>query len=52
VGSFLPEIEIWNVDSEACEPAAVLGGAGKSKIVQSFEDSHSEAVLSLSLNPI
>ena len=31
VGTFLPEIEIWNVDSEACEPAAVLGG--KSKIV-------------------
>lgn len=25
VGTFLPEIEIWNLDSESCEPTAVLG---------------------------
>ena len=25
VGTFLPEIEIWNLDSEDCEPTAVLG---------------------------
>ena len=25
VGTFLPEIEIWNLDSENVEPAAILG---------------------------
>lgn len=25
VGTFLPEIEIWNLDSENCEPICVLG---------------------------
>lgn len=25
VGTFLPEIEIWNLDSESCDPIAVLG---------------------------
>ena len=25
VGTFLPEIEIWNLDSESCDPVAVLG---------------------------
>ncbi len=25
VGTFTPEIEIWNLDSENCEPVAVLG---------------------------
>ena len=25
VGTFIPEIEIWNLDSENCEPVAVLG---------------------------
>lgn len=25
VGTFSPEIEIWNLDSENCEPVAVLG---------------------------
>ena len=25
VGTFLPEIEIWNLDSENCEPIQVLG---------------------------
>ena len=24
-GTFLPEIEIWNLDSENCEPTAILG---------------------------
>ena len=27
VGTFSPEIEIWNLDSENCEPVAVLGEA-------------------------
>jgi len=25
VGTFIPEIEIWNLDSESCDPVAVLG---------------------------
>jgi len=25
VGTFLPEIEIWNLDAESVEPTAVLG---------------------------
>ena len=25
VGTFLPEIEIWNLDLESCDPVAVLG---------------------------
>lgn len=25
VGTFLPEIEVWNLDSESCDPIAVLG---------------------------
>lgn len=25
VGTFLPEIEIWNLDSESCDPVGVLG---------------------------
>lgn len=25
VGTFVPEIEIWNLDSEDCSPIAVLG---------------------------
>ena len=25
VGTFLPEIEIWNLDSESCDPVSVLG---------------------------
>lgn len=63
VGTFLPEIEIWNIDSEQCEPTAVLGSievaekinnnAGKKK-AKGEEDpgTHLSAVLSLSLNPI
>lgn len=31
VGTFLPEIEIWNLDSEAVEPAAILGSLEKSE---------------------
>lgn len=31
VGTFLPEIEIWNLDSEAVEPAALLGSLEKSE---------------------
>ena len=25
VGTFLPEIEVWNLDSESCDPVTVLG---------------------------
>lgn len=63
VGTFLPEIEIWNLDSENCEPTAILGNlkkseeAKKSKVVTKYnsEDdigTHTEAVMCLSLNPI
>lgn len=31
VGTFLPEIEIWNLDSESCEPTAILGSIQKSE---------------------
>lgn len=31
VGTFLPEIEIWNLDSENCEPTAILGSVQKSE---------------------
>jgi hypothetical protein len=30
VGTFSPEIEIWNLDSENCEPVAVLGSFDES----------------------
>jgi len=30
VGTFMPEIEIWNLDSENCEPTAILGSNTKS----------------------
>jgi len=30
VGTFMPEIEIWNLDSESCEPTAILGSNTKS----------------------
>ena len=52
VGTFLPEIELWNLDSEQAEPMAVLGSLGDGKNLQAREDSHSAAVLSMSLNPI
>lgn len=63
VGTFLPEIEIWNLDSENCEPAAILGSLEKSEDMKankkvlksnSQEDigTHTEAVMCLSLNPL
>lgn len=30
VGTFLPEIEIWNLDSESCDPVCILGDMGTS----------------------
>jgi len=70
VGTFLPEIEIWDLNREDCEPIYILGGlqdkdaAGgkkkKKKGLQTFtkaqveansETSHTDAVMSLSLNP-
>jgi len=69
VGTFLPTIEIWNLDKEDCEPVGVLGyiedqnkKKKKSKIINQFNKSapendrvsnetHTDAVLSLSLNP-
>ena len=67
VGTFLPEIEIWNLDSEACDPVAVLGSiemseAAKNQTVSKYkkhkqpsiafsEETHTDAIMSLSLNP-
>ena len=63
VGTFLPEIEIWNLDSEAVEPTAILGDLQKSEnfksgnkdIVKKYNNedigTHTEAVMCLSLNP-
>ena len=68
VGSFLPEIEIYNLDSDQCDPVAVLGSVdlseqAKSKKVSSkykknqgnpeaySDETHTDAVMSLSLNP-
>jgi len=56
----LPEIEIWNLDSENCEPTAVLGDLKKSEESKAnagskgFEDvgTHTDAIMCLSLNPI
>jgi len=65
VGSFLPEIEIWDLDTlDVIEPTMVLGGmqevaasSKKKKGPKSFRaqttfkpDSHEDAVLSVSLN--
>lgn len=61
VSSFLPEIEIWNLDlTEAIQPDAILGGEleQKSKKPKKFNNqakkfklnSHTDAVTSLSLN--
>jgi periodic tryptophan protein 1 len=62
VGTFLPEIEIWNLDSENVEPVAILGSLEKSEDVKSGgikqfkkgEDvgTHTEAVMCLSVNPL
>lgn len=68
VGTFLPQIEIWDLNKEDCEPIALLGELQdkksnkkkKGKVVTQFnknnnksilENSHSDAVMSLSLNP-
>lgn len=62
VGTFSPEIEIWNLDSENCEPVAVLGEAQdpkakvknfkkKKTLVANPEQTHTDAIMSLSLNP-
>jgi periodic tryptophan protein 1 len=37
VGTFLPEIEIWNLDSENCEPVAVLGSVEESENAKSVK---------------
>jgi periodic tryptophan protein 1 len=59
VGTFLPEIEIWNLDSEAVEPAALLGSLEKSEQFKAGQykggddiGTHTEAVMCLSLNPM
>ena len=31
VGTFLPEIEIWNLDSESCDPVCILGDVSVSE---------------------
>lgn len=64
VGTFSPEIEIWNLDSENCEPVAVLGNYDDSqkqmikkfnkkqpKVSEVNELTHTDAIMSLSLNP-
>lgn len=65
VGTFSPEIEIWNLDSENCEPVFVLGSYDESQKKRSAvknskkqqnnpetipENTHTDAVMSLSLN--
>ena len=69
VGSFLPEIEIWNLDvQDALEPEIVLGKIEgdsdkyfknlkkkknliKNKTAEEFKYVHTDAVLSLNVNP-
>lgn len=68
VGTFLPQIEIWDLNKEDCEPVFTLGGVedepkkkkNKKTLMQKFKkdqktdlrlDSHTDAVMSLSLNP-
>jgi periodic tryptophan protein 1 len=67
VGTFLPEIEIWNLDSEDCAPIAVLGDFNESEnakksVVKKFKNkkeqettfsevTHTDAIMCLSLNP-
>lgn len=59
LGSFLPEIEVWNLDEQnALQPAFLLGGSvqskGKSKRLkrkaEHLPGSHTDAVMCLSLN--
>lgn len=66
VGTFIPEIEIWNLDSENCEPLAVLGSYNPDEAAQKLpvkkfkqkpskpvisESTHTDAIMCLSLNP-
>lgn len=68
VGTFLPQIEVWDLNREDFEPVFTLGEVEgstdkkkkKSKAINTFnkkdskqilENSHSDAVMSLSLNP-
>ena len=67
VGTFLPEIELWNLDSEDCAPVAVLGSVEASEkarknMVTKFkkrkpaasahsDSTHTDAIMALSLNP-
>ena len=67
VSTFLPEIEIWNLDSEAGDPIAILGSIEKSEEAKNqaqgkiskkqqpnlvfSEVTHTDAVLSISVNP-
>ena len=63
VGTFLPEIEIWNLDSDSVDPVAVLGhvtpsadqlaAMGAKHSAEQFdpEQTHSDAVMSISVNP-
>ena len=48
----MPEIELWNIDEESCEPAAILGGKANNKMLENYDESAGKAVLCLSLNPI
>ena len=52
LGSFQPEIEIWNLDIlDVLEPEIVLGRAPKDSIVNT-DLIHTDSVMSLALNPI
>ena len=42
VGTFLPEIEIWNLDSESCDPVTILGSIDLSE--QAKEQAQSSSV--------
>lgn len=58
VGTFNPEIELWNLDTvDAIEPDCILGDSKpssklkKKKKPQESPNSHSDAVVSINLNP-
>lgn len=67
VGTFLPQIEVWDLNREDTEPVFTLGGIDESegkkkkkKMVNQFSkdkskeilsDTHTDAVMTLSLNP-
>lgn len=51
VGTFHPEIEVWNTDViDALEPACVLGGRVEGKKRKIRGGSHRTAVMALSWN--